>query len=259
MSLKKSCVNLARRLLESKAGFRLRNFVVRDTLARVEIVVHDSQSIRLCRPNPTIQWRNRTFSTKEPETLAWIDSFSGSSVLWDIGANIGLYSIYAGIRKVRVVAFEPSPFNLEFLTRNVNLNSLQEVVTVMPIAVGIFGQRYATLSGKNMNWGHSKNQFEADAKKDSRASSPWHIRTVGIALCDVTSLFKLPNPSHIKIDVDGIELQILESAGDVLRNVESVLVEINGIEEGVRIGEILANAGLKLAKSGRVNQIWKRI
>ena len=254
----KVLIDLARRLLESKSGYRLRNFVVRDTLARVETVVHDSHLIRLCRPNPTIMWRNSTFSTKEPDTLAWIDSFSESSVLWDIGANIGLYSIYAGLQETQVVAFEPSPFNLEFLTRNVNLNGLQEVVTVMPIAVGIAIHRYATLSGKNMNWGHSKNQLEAEAKVGSRGSNPWQIRTVVVALCDVVSLFGLPSPSHIKIDVDGIELQILESAGEALRSVESVLVEINGVEEGRRIGEILTHAGLQLAKSGRVNQIWNR-
>jgi len=256
--LKKRFVNLARRLLESKSGYRLRNFVVRDTLARVETVTHESNLIRLCRPNPTIMWRNTTFSTKEPETLSWISSFSESAVLWDVGANIGLYSVYAGLQGTQVVAFEPSPFNLEFLTRNVNLNGLQEIVTVMPIAVGIAGHRFATLSGKNMNWGHSKNQFEAEAKVGSRGSNPWQIRTTGVALSDVISLFGLPSPSHIKIDVDGIELQILESAGEVLRSVESVLVEINGVEEGRRIGEVLTHAGLKLAGSGRVNQIWNR-
>lgn len=256
--LKKGAVGIARRLLKTRAGYRLRNFVVRDALAKVETVVHKSQIIRLCGPNPTIKWRNSTFSTKEPETLEWIDGFSGSSVLWDIGANIGLYSIYAGLRKVQVVAFEPSPFNLEFLTRNVNLNGLHNIVTVMPISVGMRDQRFASLSGKNMNWGHSKNQFESEVKSGDRGSSTWQIRTVGIALRDVTSIFGIPKPNFIKIDVDGIELQILESAGEVLDSVESVLVEINGLEEGRRIGEILTAAGLKLVKTGRVNQIWSR-
>ena len=46
-------------------------------------------------PNQLCQFRIDTFSTKEPETLDWIDSFSEDSILWDIGANIGLYSVYA--------------------------------------------------------------------------------------------------------------------------------------------------------------------
>ena len=37
-----------------------------------------------------------TYHTQEPETLEWIDTFdkSGDFIFWDIGANIGLYSIY---------------------------------------------------------------------------------------------------------------------------------------------------------------------
>ena len=37
----------------------------------------------------------REFSTREPETLVWIDSFAHGEVLWDIGANVGAYTLYA--------------------------------------------------------------------------------------------------------------------------------------------------------------------
>ena len=40
-------------------------------------------------------FRATTFETKEPETLEWIDTIPKNSVLWDIGANVGLYSLYA--------------------------------------------------------------------------------------------------------------------------------------------------------------------
>ena len=43
-----------------------------------------------------------TFYSKEPETLEWIDNFDNDNkdkiIFWDIGANIGLYSIYAAIK-----------------------------------------------------------------------------------------------------------------------------------------------------------------
>ena len=41
--------------------------------------------------------RIKTYATKEPETLQWIDEFEKGSVLWDIGANIGLLSVHAGL------------------------------------------------------------------------------------------------------------------------------------------------------------------
>jgi FkbM family methyltransferase len=75
-----------------------------------------------------------TFSTKEPETLEWIDTFPLGSVVWDIGANIGLYSCYAAkMRDCKVYAFEPSVFNLDLLARNIFLNGLTEKVVMVPL------------------------------------------------------------------------------------------------------------------------------
>ena len=44
--------------------------------------------------------RVNTFYSKEPETLKWIDNFNEDKniIFWDIGANIGLYSIYAALK-----------------------------------------------------------------------------------------------------------------------------------------------------------------
>ena len=42
--------------------------------------------------------RARTLLTKEPETILWIDDFNKDDVFWDVGANIGPYSLYAAKR-----------------------------------------------------------------------------------------------------------------------------------------------------------------
>ena len=72
-------------------------------------------------------WRCRTYETKEPETLDWIDGFSKEDVLFDIGANIGLYSLYAGKRGVRVYSFEPEGQNYAGLAHNCLNNKLSNV------------------------------------------------------------------------------------------------------------------------------------
>ena len=63
-------------------------------------------------PNDLVNSRVNTFYSKEPETLKWIDSFIKNKkiVFWDIGANIGLYSIYNSQKnpKSQTIAFEPS-------------------------------------------------------------------------------------------------------------------------------------------------------
>ena len=51
--------------------------------------------------------RAATMLTKQPATIEWIDRFQPGSVFWDIGANVGVYTLYAALRgDTRVVAFE---------------------------------------------------------------------------------------------------------------------------------------------------------
>ena len=77
-------------------------------------------------------WRVDTYFSKEPETLEWIDSFQEKEnlIFWDIGANIGLYSIYNTLKNnnSKTIAFEPSTSNLRILSRNISINSFEDNV-----------------------------------------------------------------------------------------------------------------------------------
>ena len=62
----------------------------------IKIIIH-GKKINFYAPNHLIRFRLNTFWTKEPETLEWIRSFKKKNktiIFWDIGANVGLYSIY---------------------------------------------------------------------------------------------------------------------------------------------------------------------
>ena len=84
-------------------------------------------NFQLVNPTNLINYRIKTFHSKEPETLDWIDKFDNNSIFWDIGANIGLYSCYASLKKdCNVFSFEPSVFNLEILSRNIFINNLEK-------------------------------------------------------------------------------------------------------------------------------------
>ena len=79
-------------------------------------------------PNKLIKWRVETLRTKKPETLEWIDTFNKNEkiIFWDIGANIGLYSIYNALNNNSLtISFEPSTSNLRTLSKNIYLNNLQ--------------------------------------------------------------------------------------------------------------------------------------
>src|SRR5262245_23295686 len=82
----------------------------------------------LCRcGHGRLLWRAQTFDTEEPDTVQWLDSIEPGDCLWDVGANVGLYSIYAArFKKCRVYAFEPESQNFALLIENIALNHVGE-------------------------------------------------------------------------------------------------------------------------------------
>src|SRR6516225_6093965 len=85
-------------------------------VTRVEV---PQGNLSFVTPTPLLQARAGSVLSKEPDTIRWIDSFEPNDVFWDIGANVGVFSLYAARRKVRVLAFEPSAGNYMILCRNV--------------------------------------------------------------------------------------------------------------------------------------------
>lgn len=220
-------------------------------------------------PNWLCGYRAATFATKEPETLAWIDGFQEASVFWDVGANVGLYSIYAAKqKKCQVYSFEPSVFNLEYLARNVSLNGLTSLVRLVPVAVGEktgVGHLHMT----STEWGGALSTFDKTYGSDGKELvEVFDYATLAVSLDDAVTRLGLPSPHYLKIDVDGIEHLILAGGPNVLRGVRGVLVEISpGFhEQAQRARQCLEEAGLTPAETGfpelpdavTVNEIWTR-
>ena len=107
--------------------------LIKNMLTKKEIIEHKELKFNFHVPNRLNYFRVNTFSSKEPETLNWIDTFAKQNVFWDIGANIGLYSCYAAKRAdSKVYAFEPSVFNLELLAKNIYINLLTDKIIIIP-------------------------------------------------------------------------------------------------------------------------------
>lgn len=109
-----------------------RDFLSRHVSQSTAKIRHNNIDMTFYTPNALCQYRADTFSSKEPETLDWLDRFGRGGVLFDIGANIGLYSVYyAKSQQASVCAFEPSVFNLGLLVKNININNLQAKIKVV--------------------------------------------------------------------------------------------------------------------------------
>ena len=71
--------------------------------------------------------------------LDWLDkTLHDGDVFFDVGANVGIYSLYAALRnpKTKVYAFEPEYSNLHQLKQNILLNSLAE--TIFPYSLALY-------------------------------------------------------------------------------------------------------------------------
>ena len=208
------------------------------------------QSIRIAVDNLRTLQRAKTYSIKEPDTLDWLDSFEPDSCFFDLGANIGQYSLYPAKKfgnKIQVYAFEPQCINYYLLNRNIYLNKLDKTITAYGVAIsGISG--FSKLYIPKFIAGGNRSQFgKEDLNTMKRPAS--HIQGMfGVTLDDLCSKWGLPCPNYIKIDVDGIEIAIIKGAENTLKNpnLRSVIVELGTTEEQEEAVRLMEQAGLEV-------------
>ncbi|MBM3225241.1 MAG: FkbM family methyltransferase, partial [Candidatus Tectomicrobia bacterium] len=83
-------------------------------------------------------WRAANFPTQEPETVAWLDeTFHEGDCLYDIGANIGVYSLYALAKThtAQAICFEPDAVNYYRLGMNMVANGFGARAVLFPVAL----------------------------------------------------------------------------------------------------------------------------
>ena len=188
-------------------------------------------------PNNLIDWRVRTILTKEPDTINWIDNFiiekGKQLIFWDIGANIGLYSIYAASKhknKIKVIAFEPSSSNLRILSRNISINNLSDDIIINQIALIDRKNVFLEMREPNFIEGSSLNTFGKNFNFEGKEFFPnQKYKIFGTTLDAMINDNLIQEPDYIKIDVDGIEHLILKGGNDLFfsKSIKSVLIEIN--------------------------------
>lgn len=262
-------------LSKTSVGLYIYQQIIDTAMSRKSTVSYRSHDIIFVVPNWLTQYRIDTFAIKEPETLEWIDSIPEDSVLWDVGANIGLYGIYAAkARNCRVYAFEPSVFNLELLARNIFANGLTDQVCIVPVALSDqlgTNQMHMTTT----EWGGALSTFGQDFGWDGKViRQVFEFQTLGLSMEDAMQRLAIPRPDYIKMDVDGLEHMILKGGADVLQGIKGILIEINDDfhEQAEQCQQLLSRAGLVLKEKrhsemiatntqgfqNSYNQIWIR-
>jgi FkbM family methyltransferase len=226
-----------------------------DSEASVVPLDYAAHPIRLLATSPMERkWRARSCK-KEPWTVAWIEeSMGGGGVLYDVGANVGTFSLVAAkvcARRGTVVAFEPGFASYAHLCGNIVLNRCEAIIIPVPLAVagtnGLGSFRYLSLDP-----GQSRHDFKQDSWDANEADTPKrYVQPVlSMTLDSAISTFSLPVPNHLKVDVDGGEIDVLQGAPQTLANpaLRSILIEIDESQTD-SVMKILDASGFVLART----------
>ncbi|MDB5512177.1 MAG: hypothetical protein JWR08_1660 [Enterovirga sp.] len=169
----------------------------------------------------------RDISLKEPDTVRWLETYlSPDDVLWDVGANIGLYSVYAAKRGAGAVyAFEPFGATYVELLKNLVRNGVDETVRALNVALADrTGLGSVALSSFVPGYTGTLAGHELAREAGGQRIGTQAVMTVRGD--DFVRITPEARPDHVKIDVDGSEPLVLAGIADLLPRVTTVLVEV---------------------------------
>jgi FkbM family methyltransferase len=169
------------------------------------------------------------------------------ATVYDVGANVGIFTLVAGVKAGRsgqVYAFEPVERNLRYLRRHVALNELANCSIVEAAVSDTDGVvRFSAAS-----WENSMGRLSADGELA--------VPSVTLDEC-IYGERKLRAPSVIKIDVEGVELQVLHGAKRaVTEHHPALFVEVHGDQQHSDCREFLKGYGYQVQEEyGRLTAL----
>lgn len=221
----------------------------------------EGRLLRFYNLNKTTEWRYRSLYEKEPETIDWLNQIQADEVLWDIGANVGLYTVYAAaMRRARVLAFEPLASNYHVLNMNIELNSLAPRARAFCLA---FADHTAcdVLNARGTQAGEAQCSFEEAINDQGKQFTPkFQQGMIGYSIDEFVERFTPEFPNHVKLDVDGIEDKIVAGAGKTLRDprLKTLSIELNAerAEAVERVRHDVERAGFVLTRQDRTSPMY---
>ena len=240
-----------------------KEFIQNESYKKIQIL---NQKINFFVPNQLTEWRVDTFHNKEPETLEWIDTFdkSGDFIFWDIGANIGLYSIYNSLKhkKSQTISFEPSTSNLRVLSRNISINNLFDRIKIFTVPLTKGENKFLIMKEGEFQEGGALNSFGENFDFEGKKFLPkMNYQIYGTNINYLIGNKILDIPDYIKIDVDGIEHLILEGGNKYLSNkkIKSLSIEINEnfTKQHEKVIEIMKKNDFKILHKKHSEDLFK--
>jgi FkbM family methyltransferase len=172
---------------------------------------------------PSTMWETCYARYELPVGRAIGDHLKEGQTFWDIGANVGWFSIFASTivgAGGRVVSFEPSPEVFDILSAHAKTSG---GITAIHSGIG-------NADELRLFAAHGKSSSAAFVEEVTKINSSFHpsvpIKNIEVELRRVDSLVKelRSKPSLLKIDVEGFELEVLRGASELLSIGRPILI-----------------------------------
>jgi FkbM family methyltransferase len=217
-----------------------------------EINLPNSDKLIFHCPNDLTRSRVQSFFEKEPETIEWIDGFNSDDTFWDVGANMGLFSLYAASKGCSVIAFEPSASNYYVLNASIQKSNLSDQISAYCLALSD-DNTLDRLMLQYPEFGGALASYGSVVGFDGKDFKPiFEQGMIGYSIDNLIQLFNPPFPNHLKIDVDGIEDRVITGAAKTLADarLKSISIELDAgrPEHTDNIVRAIENGGLRFEK-----------
>jgi len=172
----------------------------------------------------------------ERQGLTWaVNAAPPGSTFWDVGANVGLYTLAfsrAAGSVGKVYAFEPAPENVAALRRHLALNNVANV----EIVEAAVGEVAGTL---RMAPGEFNSEFHVEANGTVEVSA--------VSLDEWRAAMRSSLPAAVKIDVEGYETEVLRGAERSFREGSPVVfIAIHGERQHADCHRLLRTWGYEV-------------
>lgn len=187
---------------------------LRDDYPTVRLIEMDGYSAVFEVTNKTEDYRVSEFGGEREQIGNFLDLVSPDEIVWDIGSNVGVYSILAARKGAEIHAFEPDPGFAKHLRRNVDLNGQDVVIHEFALA---------DETGTTTLYTDGVDGFSpslADAEEERGSVTVDMKRAAEIA-------GSIPRPNVLKIDVEGAEASVLRGFEGQLSKVETIFIEVH--------------------------------
>lgn len=179
------------------------------------------------------------------------DGFDGNkaSLVLDLGANIGLYTlaIKTNNPECQVFALEPNPRAFELLEKNMTANGIEGVTTLNVGAAEFSGEMLMRVLDEGTAFG---GKYLGEIKKEYRTwVKPERLKTMTVPALSLVDIFRINDIGDVdilKMDVEGMEHEVLRSSAELFPRIRRIVVEWHDHASKNELVQMLCENGFSL-------------